>query len=85
MPDKDEDTIPMVALKCDNCGAIFKGEEGAIYCKTCDRQGSTDFQKVRTFIQENPGTDILTVSRATRVSAGLIMRYIKEGKIDARR
>ncbi|NPV90277.1 MAG: hypothetical protein HPY50_05860 [Firmicutes bacterium] len=70
----------MEFLNCPECGRMFR-YTNSLLCNACQRAEDSEFQKVREFIRENPGSDVLQVSEATGVRLEKIMRFLREGRI----
>lgn len=67
---------------CRRCKRIFMYTTGPQLCDACKKQEEEDFEKVRKFLREFPGATIQEVSSATGVSAQLIYRFLKEGRLE---
>lgn len=66
---------------CKVCGRVFS-HPYSLLCPECMKRDEEDFQKVRTFLKEFPGSKITTVEEYTGVSRKKIMRYLKEERIE---
>lgn len=71
----------MAIKNCPKCGRLFSDDSGVI-CAICRKEDENVYEKVRTFIKENPDCTIAEVATATEVSQKKISRYIREGRIE---
>lgn len=67
---------------CRRCKRIFMYTTGPQLCEVCKKEEEEEFEKVRKFLREYPGATMQEVSAATGVSAQLIYRFLKEGRIE---
>lgn len=67
---------------CKRCKRIFMYAMGPQICEVCKKQEEEDFEKVRKFLREYPGATIQEVSAATEVSAQLIYKFLREGRLE---
>ena len=65
---------------CRKCGKIF-AYDGHKTCRSCRKVEEEEFQKVKGYIYENPGTTVQEISKETEVSVQKIMRYLREGRL----
>lgn len=74
-----------MALKsCPNCKKIFNTTiSSQKVCGDCVKIDEENFEKVRTFVKENPGADINETSRETGVSVTQITNYLKDGRLES--
>lgn len=71
----------MEIRNCRRCGKIFYfGRENL--CPDCMKLEEQDFEKVRSFLKEFPGSKITDVITYTGVSDKKILRYLREGRIE---
>lgn len=68
---------------CPRCGKIFSPTGGSLICKDCLKAEEQEFEKVRDYLRENRGADINIVSEETGVSTKKIIKYLKEGRLEA--
>lgn len=68
-------------MNCKKCGRLFEsfGKEICLYCYQKDEE---DYQKVRLFLKEFPGSKITVVEEKTGVNSKTILRYLREGRIE---
>ena len=72
----------MNVKNCRGCGRIFNYISGPQLCPGC-RQGLEEkFQKVKTYIRENPGAGIRQVSEACEVDTNLINQWLKDERLE---
>jgi flagellar operon protein (TIGR03826 family) len=69
-------------MNCPRCGKLF-GRLSSPICKECEKEEENLFQKVRQYIDENPNSKIADVTEALGVSVKKIMRYLREGRLEA--
>ena len=67
---------------CKRCKKIFMHAVGPQLCDLCKKKEEEDFEKVRKFLRDYPGATIQEVSKATEVSAQLIYRFLRDGRIE---
>ena len=67
---------------CHRCKKIFMYVTGPQICDACKKIEEQEFERVRTFVRDFPGATIQEVSRETEVSANLIYRFLKEGRLE---
>ena len=67
---------------CKRCKKIFMHAVGPQLCDLCKQKEEEDFEKVRKFLRDYPGATIQEVSKATEVSAQLIYRFLRDGRIE---
>ena len=66
---------------CPKCGKLFNSANASI-CEECVRKGEIKFEEVRLFAKENPSANMIAISKATGVSVGKILGYVRAGKIE---
>lgn len=67
---------------CKKCGKIFNYIGGAPICPVCMQSEEEDFQKVKAYLYENPGSSITQVSTDLDISIEKIRRFLKEGRLE---
>jgi len=67
--------------KCRECGRIFATLPRGV-CASCLDRREGDFRLVRDWLRDNSGASIPVVSEATGVDEGVIVRFIREGRIE---
>lgn len=72
----------MAYINCHKCGKLIpERDNGEVLCKTCEALEDSPYRRVREYVYNHQGANILEVSEATGVSKGLILQYLKEGRI----
>lgn len=72
----------MNVKNCRTCGKIYNYISGPHMCPAC-RQGLEDkFQRVKTYIRENPGSGIREVSEACEVETSLINQWLRDERLE---
>lgn len=66
---------------CRRCGRVY-AYDGFDLCRACRRIDEKDFEKVREYLDENPGADINEISEETKVSSKKIIKFLKEGRLE---
>ena len=72
----------MQAMNCPKCGRVFSSM-GAPICPACTKKEEELFTEVKRFLAENKGATMTEVSEATGATKQKILRYIKEGRLEA--
>ena len=72
----------MEPSNCPRCGKVFMRFREPI-CESCIKVEEEKYEDVRAFVKENPNRTIKEVSEACGVSVKSILRYIREGKLEA--
>lgn len=68
---------------CRRCGKLFLST-GPSECPACLEAAEEVFERVRLYLIENPGASLDRVAKATGVPAEAILRYLREGRLQAR-
>ncbi|SKB86028.1 hypothetical protein SAMN06296386_10722 [Lachnospiraceae bacterium] len=71
----------MNVKNCRKCGRIFNHIGGPVICPQCVAKAEEDFQKVKAFIAENPGTNIAATAEACEVEVGQIKQWLREERL----
>lgn len=66
---------------CKSCGRMFQ-YEGSEFCTACRKDQVDDFQKVKEYLNENPGAIVPQVVEDTGVSVEKIMKFLKEERLE---
>ena len=66
---------------CSRCGKIYS-YDGFSLCIKCRREDEEDFQKIKKYIDENPGANTSGVSEETGVEASKIVKFLREGRLE---
>ncbi len=66
---------------CPECGHLvdYKGL-GEYFCRTCDKLIYDDYGKVRHFLEEYPGANVLQIAQATGVDKYKIRHMVEQEK-----
>jgi hypothetical protein len=72
----------MLFLNCVRCGRVHTTANQTL-CPKCYKTDEERFSKVRDFVKDNQYCTILEAAAATKVSAKTILRYVREGRIEA--
>ena len=73
--DKNSDSSLSHTKNCRMCGKIFSHPHNTI-CHECLIKDEEDFQKVRLFLKEFPGSKANTVEKYTGVSRKKKLKYL---------
>ncbi len=71
----------MDVRNCRRCKRIFNYVMGPIYCAECKKALEEEFQVVKKYVQDNPGSDIHMVSEACDVDPSQIRQWIREERL----
>ena len=71
----------MEMRNCKKCGKVF-ASFGDKVCVDCKREEDELFTKVKEYIYDHPRASIKEVSRETEVDEDIILRYMREGRIE---
>lgn len=71
----------MNVKNCPKCGKLFNSVLGTI-CDNCKKSEEDIFERVRSFIKDNPGSNIYKIAQETEVSEKKILKYVREGRIE---
>ncbi len=64
---------------CRECGRLFVGATPA--CPECRKAEDAAFERVRTYLGENPSASIRETCEATEVAPGLVRRFVEDGRL----
>ena len=67
---------------CIKCGRIFQYDGFNKKCERCRRDEEEDFKKVKEYLYDNPGATITEVSEETGVEEDLILKYLRQGRLE---
>lgn len=71
----------MSVQRCEACGGLFAHLPRGV-CASCLDQRERDFRDVRDWLRDNGGAGIAEAAAATGVEEGVIVRFIREGRIE---
>ncbi|MCL1936367.1 MAG: hypothetical protein FWF57_08360 [Defluviitaleaceae bacterium] len=66
---------------CKRCGGVFNSVTLHI-CNECSNSEKDQYNKVKEYLEKNPGLNLIQLSKATGVKADIILRYIKEDRFE---
>lgn len=66
---------------CTRCNKIYK-YDGFKICHSCRQDDEADFQKVKEYLNENPGSNISNVVEGTGVDTKKVIEFLKEGRLE---
>lgn len=66
---------------CKKCGRMFQ-YEGNDFCSACRVEEQDDFQKVKEYLEENPGATVPKVVEDTEVPMKKIMEFLKDERLE---
>ena len=66
---------------CRGCKKMFQYITGPVLCPKCKQLEEEQFLKVKDYLRENPGSTMYAVTQATGVSAALIEKFLKQGRL----
>ena len=71
---------------CKNCGTLYLSKDKSLFCENCEKEDKEIFFKIRTYLRnhENDEINVSEISKALNISTEIIMRYLREGKIQTR-
>lgn len=72
----------MNVRNCRRCKRLFNYVVGPYFCPSCRDELEQEFQKVRKYVQDNPRSDIRTVSEACEVDQSQIRQWIREERLE---
>lgn len=72
----------MKIRNCERCGKVFLPVAGRPYCGECAQAAQEEFERVRSYVRDNPNSDIFAVSKATGVPTERILRYVRDGRLE---
>ncbi|MHC1749807.1 MAG: TIGR03826 family flagellar region protein [Cellulosilyticaceae bacterium] len=72
----------MEIKSCRRCGAIFQYVTGKPICPRCRKKEEELFQEVKSFLRENPGSNMAQISEATGAPIPMIESFLREGRIE---
>ena len=67
---------------CKMCKKMFQYITGPEICPRCKQQEEEWFQQVKEYLRENPGATLVQVNKETGVSASLIEKFLRQGRLE---
>ncbi len=73
-------------LVCSKCHTVFTPFKNTIssLCITCATESDTDYQKVRSFLKDNPKKTPVEIANETGVNLAKILGYVKNNMFDSK-
>ena len=71
----------MELKNCVKCGRAFAYVDSDL-CSRCGGGDEDDFKKVKLYLYDHPGANVVEVSEETGVSEKQILRYLRENRIE---
>ena len=71
----------MEVVNCPRCGRVFTRINKPV-CPACVKEDEETFEKVRTYIKDNPMCTLVSLSEETKVSVKRIVQYIRDGRLE---
>ena len=66
---------------CRSCKKMFQYITGPELCPKCKQGEEEMFQKVKEYLREHPGANMYEVNQETGVSATLIEKFLRQGRL----
>ena len=66
---------------CSRCKKIYQ-YDGFKICHNCRRDDEMDFQKVKEYLEENPGANISDVVENTDVDTKKVIEFLRAGRLE---
>ena len=67
--------------QCKSCGKIFDFLARGV-CRDCLDTAESEYERVRDWLRDHPGTAIPEVAEATEVSEAQIVQWMQEGRLE---
>lgn len=71
----------MALANCSRCSKMFHKSSAGRVCSDCIVLEEEHFIKVRDFLESTPGCSLDEIEAATGVDKGVIMRFLREGRL----
>lgn len=72
----------MNLINCEECGRLFSSS-GPKVCPNCKKEEEEKFEIVKDYLWDNPNSTIKKVAEETGVERELIIKFMREGRLDA--
>lgn len=69
-------------LECVICNKLFDPSGDETLCPECRKVDNNVFVVIRDYIYAHPGASVNEVTQATGVSVTVILRYLREGRLE---
>ncbi len=66
---------------CKRCGKMFNYVTGPVVCPACNEKSEEDFQKVKQYIEEHPGTSVAVTAEECEVEVAQIRQWLKDERL----
>lgn len=66
---------------CTICGKVFEADKITKLCYTCRQSDRHLFGMIRDFLYDNPGASINEVVDFTGVTSSVVLKYLREGRL----
>jgi predicted amidophosphoribosyltransferase len=73
----------MELQNCPRCGKVFTFFKHDV-CRDCLPDELADFNKVRSYLEQNPGANIFEVGRETGVKRSVLYRFFRSGRLSGK-
>jgi len=75
----------MAELKnCRRCNRIFAFIAGMQVCQSCQMEEEKSFEMVSMYVRDHPGVSLNTVADELGLSFDVLMKYVREGRLQVR-
>ncbi len=71
----------MEVINCPRCGRVFTKINKSV-CPACVKEDEETFERVRSYVKENPLCTMTELSEETKVSVKRITQYIRDGRLE---
>ncbi|MCR4591297.1 MAG: flagellar protein [Lachnospiraceae bacterium] len=71
----------MDVKNCKKCGKMFNYVSGPVICPICAEKAEEDFQKVKEYIEKNPGASVAITAEACEVEVAQIRQWLKDERL----
>lgn len=72
----------MEVKACKRCGTLFQYVTGKSICPNCKKKEEEQFELVKDYLREHPGSIIRDISEGTGASIPLIESFLKQGRLE---
>lgn len=68
--------------KCAVCGKMFIQVRQSDVCPDCLHSEMELFKRVREFLDKNPGSGVVEISKVTEIPENIIVKWVDEGRLE---
>ncbi len=68
---------------CSQCGRLFP-YQGRNICGKCLEKEEDEFQLVRKYVRDHPGSGVLEVAEETKVEEDKILQFLRDGRLQSK-